>query len=167
MFVNAVPDNKGKKDGYYCTLVESFRDRGISKHRILLTFGFVATPRIPYLKAAFNKGNPAEILQKELRSLENKNKEEKHMSDNTNKKTTITCTFKITEPDGTVIERKVERLADIPLSKDFDLSTKKGFLSDFDSLEQAVLGVRNEIGEAITQGYMDTASKKKRTKKKG
>ena len=56
MFVNAVPDNKGKKDGYYCTLVESFRDGGISKHRILLTFGFVATPRIlPILRLLLTK----------------------------------------------------------------------------------------------------------------
>lgn len=70
MFVNAVPDNKGRKDGYYCTLTESYRENGIPKHRTILSFGFIPSDRVPYLKAAFNRGNPETILAKEKRSIE-------------------------------------------------------------------------------------------------
>lgn len=70
MFIHAVPDNKGHKDGFYCTLVESYRENGVPKHRIKLSFGFIPTERVPYLKAAFNSGDPEEILAKEKRSLE-------------------------------------------------------------------------------------------------
>ncbi len=70
MFIHAVPDNRGKKDGYYCSLVESRRVNGISKHETVLSFGFIATERLPYLKAAFNRGDPEAILQREKRSQE-------------------------------------------------------------------------------------------------
>lgn len=56
MFIHAVPDNRGKKDGYYCSLVESRRINGIPKHETILSFGFIAAERLPYLKAAFNRG---------------------------------------------------------------------------------------------------------------
>ena len=70
MFIHAVPDNKGHKDGYYCTLVESRREGGRSKHHILISFGFVPAHRLPYLKAAFNAGDPQAIFEKEKRRLE-------------------------------------------------------------------------------------------------
>ena len=70
MFVNAVPDNRGKKDGYYCTLMESYRDSGVPKHRTVLSFGFIPSERVPYLKAAFNNGDPETILEREKRSQE-------------------------------------------------------------------------------------------------
>lgn len=72
MFIHAVPDNRGKKDGYYCSLVESHRKNGKSVHSIKFSFGFIPTSRLPYLKAAFNAGNPAEIFERESRRLENK-----------------------------------------------------------------------------------------------
>lgn len=72
MFIHAVPDNKGGKDGYYCSLVESHRVDGKSVHSIKLSFGFVPSDRLPYLKAAFNVGNPAEVFEKERRRLESK-----------------------------------------------------------------------------------------------
>jgi len=72
VFIHAVPDNRGKKDGYYCSLVESHRENGKSVHSIKLSFGFIPTARLPYLKAAFNDGDPAEIFEKESRRLENK-----------------------------------------------------------------------------------------------
>ena len=72
MFVHAVPDNKGNKDGYYCTLVESKRENGKSKHHIVLKFGFVPSQRLPYLKAAFNAGDPETILRESIRKLEDK-----------------------------------------------------------------------------------------------
>jgi hypothetical protein len=70
MFVHAVPDNRCKRDGYYCTLVESYRVGGLPRHKTILSFGFVPSGRLPYLKAAFNKGNPVEILEKAIRSQE-------------------------------------------------------------------------------------------------
>jgi hypothetical protein len=66
MFIHAVPDNRSKKDGYYCSLVESHRINGVSAHSMIRSFGFVPTERLPYLKAAFNDGEPDDILRKEM-----------------------------------------------------------------------------------------------------
>ena len=72
MFIHAVPDNRGKKDGYYCSLVESKRKDGKSVHNIKYSFGFISSDRLPYLKAAFNEGNPLVIFENEVRRLEKK-----------------------------------------------------------------------------------------------
>jgi len=74
VFIHAVSDNRGKKDGYFCSLVESARINGKPTHRIILSFGFIASDRVPYLKAAFNRGDPETILANEKRSLENRRK---------------------------------------------------------------------------------------------
>lgn len=74
VFIHAVPDNRGKKDGYYCSLVESRRINGIPKHVTVLSFGFIAAERLPYLKAAFNHGDPEAILEQEKRK-DNQNHE--------------------------------------------------------------------------------------------
>jgi hypothetical protein len=73
MFVHAVPDNRGNRDGYYCSLVESYRQGGRPSHKTILSFGFITSGRLPYLKAAFNKGNPADILEKAICSQEEYN----------------------------------------------------------------------------------------------
>ena len=65
MFIQAVPDNRGKKDGYYCSLVESRRVDGIPRHEIVLSFGFIAAERLPYLKALRVKN----VVKKSERSL--------------------------------------------------------------------------------------------------
>ena len=75
MFIHAVPDNRGKKDGYFCTLVESTRINGKPTHKIILSFGFISSDRVPYLKAAFNRGDPETILANEKCSLEKRRKE--------------------------------------------------------------------------------------------
>jgi hypothetical protein len=72
MFIHSVPDNRGKKDGYYCSLVKSVRTNGVSTHSIVMSFGFIPSERLPYLKAAFNDGNPDDILEKAKRKQENK-----------------------------------------------------------------------------------------------
>ena len=72
MFIHAVPDNRGKKDGYYCSLVESKRKDGKPVHIIKYSFGFISSDRLPYLKAAFNEGKPSEIFENEVRRLEKK-----------------------------------------------------------------------------------------------
>ena len=72
MFVHAVPDNRGKKGGYYCSLVESRRIDGVPSHVTLMSFGYVQPERLPYLKAAFNSGDPEDILVKAKHSQEKK-----------------------------------------------------------------------------------------------
>lgn len=68
--------------------------------------------------------------------------------------------------DGSVIERTVRIEDALPNIKDFDLSTKEGFLRDFDQYEQAVVSARNKIAEDITNEYLEEASKKNRSRKK-
>ena len=65
MFVKAVKDNKSGKDGYYCSLVESKRVNGKPCHKLILSFGYVPKERLAYLRAAFNEGDPEEILERE------------------------------------------------------------------------------------------------------
>lgn len=75
MFIHAVPDNKGKKPGYFCSLVESVRnEKGVSVHVQKFNFGYVPAERLPYLRAAFNKGNPEEIFAKEKAKLNKRRK---------------------------------------------------------------------------------------------
>ena len=77
----------------------------------------------------------------------------------------LVITARIEGKDGTVIEREI-RLADaLPNVKDFDLSTKEGFLRDFDQLEKSMLAARGQLTEDITKEYLDAASKKNRTRK--
>ena len=67
MFLRIIPNNKGKKNTWFCSLVESYRDEnGIPKHRTVVKLGQIDKERIPYLKAAFGNGDPMEILQHEL-----------------------------------------------------------------------------------------------------
>lgn len=70
MFVHCIKDNKGKRNGYYCTLVNSVRVKGKPVHEIIMSFGFIPAERVPYLKAAFNSGEPETILANELRRQE-------------------------------------------------------------------------------------------------
>jgi hypothetical protein len=69
MFVKAIPDNKKGREGYYCSLVESRRVDGKSHHVLMLSFGYVPSERLPYLRAAFNEGEPEEILSREKAKL--------------------------------------------------------------------------------------------------
>jgi hypothetical protein len=67
MFIRVIPNNKGAKDTVFCDLVESYRDdNNISRHRIVVKLGQFDRDRVPYLKAAFNRGDPAVILKNEL-----------------------------------------------------------------------------------------------------
>ena len=72
MFVKAIKDNRSRRDGYYCSLVVSQRINGKPAHRIIQSFGYIPRERLPYLRAAFNDGNPEEILQRELEKLNKK-----------------------------------------------------------------------------------------------
>lgn len=68
MFVHAVKATKGGAKGYYCTVVTSVRKPGSTSpsHETVMKLGFVGEDRLPYVKAAFGDGDPAEILRREL-----------------------------------------------------------------------------------------------------
>lgn len=70
MFIHAVPDNRGKRDGYYCSLVESRRVDGVPTHVTRASLGFVPSDRLPYLRAAFGRDDPEVTLEREKRRLE-------------------------------------------------------------------------------------------------
>lgn len=70
MFIRVIPNNKGSKNTVFCALVESYRDNNdIPKHRVVVKLGQFDRERVPYLKAAFNKGDPERILENELKKL--------------------------------------------------------------------------------------------------
>ena len=69
MFVKAIPDNKKGRDGYYCSLVVSRRVDGKYSHVLMQSLGYVPSERLPYLRAAFNEGDPEEILSREKEKL--------------------------------------------------------------------------------------------------
>jgi len=157
--VHAVPDNRGKKGGYYCSLVESRRINGVPSHSTLLSFGYVPPERLPYLKAAFNSGNPDDILARAKRSQEKKRVEPASGSERMDI-AKLEFVARVTMPDGKVIERRVDADDSIPAPDDFDTSSKGAFLGSFDVLEKAVLDARNRIAEDITGAYLDEVSKK-------
>lgn len=73
----------------------------------------------------------------------------------------VKMTAEIIDDDGTVIGRRTSEAEGIPAAETFDLSTREGFLRDFDALERAVLQARNEIGEEIAEEILEAASKKR------
>ena len=73
---------------------------------------------------------------------------------------------RITLPDGEVIEKTVSTTGDFPSPEDFDLSTREGFLADFDAFEKAILEARNRIGEEISGEFLKDSSKKNSPKHK-
>lgn len=88
-------------------------------------------------------------------------------SDNNNNKPVVEFSARITMPDGQIIEKTVSSTGDFPPPEDFDLSTRDGFLADFDALEKAVLEARNKISEEISGEFLDHASKKNSPAQKG
>jgi len=160
LFIHAVPDNRGKKDGYYCSLVESRRINGVPSHSTLLSFGYVQTERLPYLKAAFNSGNPEDILIK-AKNSQKKRRVEPVPEKNNMDKVKLEFVARITIPGGKVIERRVDADEGIPIPDDFDTSSKDGFLESFDILEKVTLEARNRIAKDITEAYLEEVSKKK------
>lgn len=87
-------------------------------------------------------------------------------SDKNNNKPIVEFSARITLPDGQVIEKTVSTTGDFPSPEDFDLSTREGFLADFDALEKAVLEARNKIGEEISGEFLRDSSKKNSPKHK-
>jgi hypothetical protein len=140
-------------------LVESRRINGVPSHITLLSFGYVEPERLPYLKAAFQSGNPESILIKAKSSQE---KECVEATSRTNTMDNVKLEFvaRITLPNGEVIERRVTAADGIPAPDDFDISSKDGFLESFDSLETVTLEARNRIAKDIAEAYLEEVSKK-------
>lgn len=81
-----------------------------------------------------------------------------------NQKPVIEYTAKITLPNGEVVEKTVSTVGDFPSLEEFDLSTREGFLHDFDGLEKAVLETSRKLNEEISHEFLDESSKKNRTR---
>lgn len=58
----------------------------------------------------------------------------------------IKFTAEIIDDDGNVVGKRTSEEGGIPSMETFDISTREGFLRDFDLLEKAVLKARNRIG---------------------
>lgn len=86
----------------------------------------------------------------------------KHLDD---KKTVVEYTAKITLPNGEVIEKSVSAMGDFPSPEDFDLSTRDGFLQDFDQFEKTVLEASRKLNGEISREFLDASSKKNRDQK--
>jgi hypothetical protein len=123
-----------------------------------MSFGYVQPERLPYLKAAFNSGNPEDILAKA--KISQAKGRAQPAPNNKMDKVKLEFVAKITMPDGKVIERRVDAGDSIPVPDDFDTSSKDGFLESFDVLEKAALKARNKIAEDITEAYIEEVSKK-------
>ncbi len=72
----------------------------------------------------------------------------------------IRFTAEIIDDDENIIERHTGEEDGIPSLENIDISTKEGFLRDFDIIEKAILNARNKVGEGITDGIYEAVSKK-------
>lgn len=68
MFVRAIKNNKGRKNTYFCSLVESYREGSKVKHRVILNFGLMDAESVPFLKAAYAKNKPRLIYDEKEKS---------------------------------------------------------------------------------------------------
>ncbi len=78
----------------------------------------------------------------------------------------VEITARITMPDGQVIESVASGDGNIPLPKDFDNSTREGFLRDFDALESSIISARDKATSGLAENYLKEASKKNRKSEK-
>ena len=86
----------------------------------------------------------------------------KHPDD---KKPVVEYTAKITLPNGDVIEKTVSTEGDFPSLEEFDLSTRQGFLEDFDQLEKVILKTSRDLNREISEEFLAASSKKNRKRK--
>ena len=62
MFIKVVPNQKGRPGTYFCYLVESYREEGKPKHRVIKNFGLLEDDQVPYLKAMYAKRSPVSFM---------------------------------------------------------------------------------------------------------
>lgn len=76
------------------------------------------------------------------------------------KKPVIEYIAKITLSNGETIEKSVSTAGDFPSPEDFDLSTRDGFLEDFDCLEKTILETSRKLNREISEEFLGASSKK-------
>jgi hypothetical protein len=81
------------------------------------------------------------------------------------KKPVVEYTAKIILPNGEVIEKTISSEGDFPSLEEFDLSTREGFLEDFDQLEKVILKTSRDLNSEISKEFLATSSKKNRKRK--
>jgi hypothetical protein len=74
----------------------------------------------------------------------------------------IKFTAEIIDDDGNVVGKRTSEEGGIPSMETFDISTREGFLRDFDLLEKAVLKARNRIGADAADEILKGTLKKQR-----
>ena len=58
MYVRVIPNNKGKKNTFFCDLVESYRnENGVPRQHTVVKLGQFDAKYVPYLNATFAKGS--------------------------------------------------------------------------------------------------------------
>lgn len=82
-----------------------------------------------------------------------------------NKKMDLEFIARITDENGTVIEKKIKLNKALPALEDFDLSTREGLIRDIDTMEKAMVKARDKVTEEIADEYIEKASKKNTQKK--
>ena len=85
---------------------------------------------------------------------------------NKKEKADIELVARIKNPDGTYIEKVVTLEDAVPEIKDFDFSTKEGFLRDLNTYEKAMIKARDQVMKDITDEYLESRVKKTVKKEK-
>ena len=85
---------------------------------------------------------------------------------NTKEKADIELVARIKNPDGTYIEKVVTLEDAVPEIKNFDFSTKEGFLRDLNTYEKAMIKARDQVMKDITDEYLESRVKKTVKKEK-
>ncbi len=66
----------------------------------------------------------------------------------------------IVDDSGKVIGTRTSEASGIPSMDSFDLSTREGFLRDFDAMEKAILKARTQLDEDVAEEILSSTAKK-------
>ncbi len=74
----------------------------------------------------------------------------------------VKYTAEIVDDSGKVIGIRTSEASGIPSLDSFDLSTREGFLRDFDAMEKAILKARTQLDEDVAEEILSSTAKKSR-----
>ncbi len=74
----------------------------------------------------------------------------------------VKYTAEIVDDSGKVIGIRTSEAGGIPSLDSFDLSTREGFLRDFDAMEKAILKARTQLDEDVAEEILSSTAKKSR-----
>lgn len=72
----------------------------------------------------------------------------------------VKYTAEIVDDSGKVIGIRTSEADGIPALDSFDLSTREGFLRDFDVMEKAILKARTQLDEDVAEEILSSTAKK-------